>query len=51
MPDVLKNYDDPIQSYRDYYHLDKATFASWKGREKPPWWNEDYADYEKRITA
>ena len=51
MPDILKNYDDPIQSYRDYYHLDKATFASWKGREKPPWWNEDYADYEKRITA
>ena len=51
MPDVLKNYDDPIQSYRDYYHLDKATFASWKYREKPPWWNEDYADYEKRITA
>ena len=51
MPDVLKNYDDPVQSYRDYYHLDKATFASWKYREKPPWWNEDYADYEKRITA
>ena len=51
MPDVLKDYENPIQSYRDYYHLDKATFASWKGREKPPWWNEDYADYEKRITA
>ena len=51
MPDVLKDYENPVQSYRDYYHLDKATFASWKGREKPPWWNEDYADYEKRITA
>ena len=51
MPDILKDYENPIQSYRDYYHLDKATFANWKGREKPPWWNEDYADYEKRITA
>ena len=50
MPDDLKDYDNPIQSYRDYYHLDKATFASWKHREKPHWWNEDYADYEKRIT-
>ena len=51
MPDELKDYENPVQSYRDYYHLDKATFASWKYREKPPWWNEDYADYEKRITA
>ena len=50
MPDELKDYDNPIQSYRDYYHLDKATFASWKYRDKPHWWNEDYADYESRIT-
>ena len=50
MPDELKNEDDVIQSYRDYYHLDKATFAEWKYRDKPVWWNEDYADYEKRIT-
>ena len=51
MPDELKDYDNPIQSYRDYYHLDKATFASWSHRERPPWWNDHYADYEKRITA
>ena len=51
MPDELKMEGNPIQSYRDYYHLDKATFASWKYRDKPHWWNEDYADYEKRITA
>ena len=50
MPEVLKNYDDPIQSYRDYYHLDKATFASWTSRERPPWWDESLADYEQRIT-
>jgi len=50
MPDILKNYSDPIQSYRDYYLLDKATFASWKGRSKPYWWNEDIADYDNRIT-
>lgn len=50
MPDELKNEDDVIQSYRDYYHLDKATFAQWKYRDKPYWWDEDFADYEKRIT-
>lgn len=50
MPEELKDYDNPIQSYRDYYHLDKATFASWTGRSKPEWWNEHYASYDKRIT-
>lgn len=50
MPDELKDYDNPIESYRMYYMLDKATFASWKYRDKPDWWDEDVADYEKRIT-
>ena len=50
MPDILKNEQDPIQSYRDYYHLDKATFAVWSHRERPPWWDDNLADYEKRIT-
>ena len=49
MPDDLKS-DNPIQSYRDFYLLDKATFASWKGRDKPEWWDEELADYENRIT-
>ena len=39
MPDELKMEGNPIQSYRDYYHLDKATFASWKYRDKPDWYN------------
>ena len=47
-PDLV-NEDDPIWSYRNFYHLDKATFASWKAREKPPWWNEDLANYETRL--
>ena len=51
MPDILKDYENPIQSYRDYYHLDKATFASWTGRPTPAWWDESLADYEQRITA
>lgn len=51
MPDILKDYDNPIQSYRDYYHLDKATFASWTSRPKPYWWNDELADYNTRITA
>ena len=50
MPDQLKDYDNPIESYRMYYMLDKATFASWKHRDKPDWWKEDIADYNKRIT-
>jgi len=50
MPDELKDYDNPIQSYRNYYMLDKGTFASWSHREKPSWWDEDLADYENRIT-
>lgn len=51
MPDELKDYDNPVQSYRNYYMLDKGTFASWKHREKPPWWDETLADYESRITS
>jgi len=50
MPDELKDPADPIGSYRRYYHADKATFASWKNREKPEWWNEDEAWYDRRIT-
>ena len=51
MPDVLKDYDNPIQSYRDYYHLDKATFAVWSHRPQPYWWDPELADYDQRITA
>ena len=51
MPEELKDYSNPIQSYRDYYHLDKATFASWKYRDKPHWWDEELADYDKRISG
>jgi hypothetical protein len=47
-PDLV-NEDDPIWSYRNFYHLDKATFASWKAREKPPWWDEGLANYTQRL--
>lgn len=50
MPDELKDYDNPIDSYRKYYMLDKGTFADWKFRNKPDWWDESVADYEERIT-
>lgn len=49
MPDELKGRD-VVESYRRFYHKDKATFASWKLRGKPSWWNEEEADYENRIT-
>lgn len=51
MPEELKDYDNPIESYRLFYMKDKATFASWKYREKPPWWNEELASYDERITG
>lgn len=49
-PELVKE-DDPIWSYRNFYMLDKATFASWKYREKPPWWNEELANYDERISG
>lgn len=50
MPDELKDYDNPIEAYRKYYMLDKGTFATWKFRDKPEWWDENLADYNSRIT-
>lgn len=43
------NENDPISSYRYFYMLDKATFASWKVRGKPYWWDESIANYEERL--
>jgi hypothetical protein len=50
MTEELKDDDDPIQSYRNFYMLDKATFAKFKHREFPPWWDHELADYEQRIS-
>lgn len=36
--------DDPIQSYRNFYMADKSTFATWKNRDVPYWWNQEWAD-------
>ena len=35
MPDVLKDYDNPIQSYRDYYHLDKHILPAGQAESVP----------------
>ena len=29
---------DPVQSYRNYYKMDKARFAKWKYTRNPYWW-------------
>ena len=50
MTEELKDINDPIQSYRNFYMLDKATFAEWKHRDIPPWWDHELADYEQRIS-
>jgi hypothetical protein len=39
MPDQLKS-DDAVASYRMFYMLDKAPFASWKRRGPPDWWDD-----------
>ena len=38
MPDVYK-VDDSINSYRNYYRGDKRSFANWKKRSIPFWFN------------
>ena len=50
MPDELKR-QDAILAYRDFYMLDKAVFASWKYRNRPDWWDDSIADYERRISG
>lgn len=37
MPDKYKVRNDSIQSYRNYYIHEKASFATWKNREVPDW--------------
>ena len=34
MPEELKG-SNAVVAYRKFYHKDKATFASWKYRDKP----------------
>ena len=48
MPDELKDEKDVVGSYRLYYHTDKATFAKWSHRDKPYWWDEGLAWYDKK---
>jgi hypothetical protein len=39
MPDEYKVKNDVIQSYRNYYVGAKKSFAKWKNRETPYWYN------------
>lgn len=49
-PPELKDVTDPVKTYRYFYMLDKAPFATWKYRNKPYWWDENIATYESRIS-
>lgn len=40
MPDYCKVPGDSLQSYRNYYILEKSHIASWKKRSVPHWYNE-----------
>lgn len=35
--DDLKSIPDVVEAYRTYYIEDKASFCTWKNREKPEW--------------
>ena len=37
MPEIYKNLNDPVESYRNYYRGEKRAMASWKKRERPDW--------------
>ena len=37
MPEMCKVKDNPILAYRNYYIVEKNSFASWKNREIPEW--------------
>lgn len=50
MPDEIKDEENPIQSYRNFYMLDKAAIGGYTGRPYPPWWNHDLASYDERYT-
>jgi len=38
MPEQYKT-QNPIESYRNYYHGDKVKFAKWTNRVPPEWWS------------
>jgi hypothetical protein len=40
MPDECKVKHNPILAYRNYYIVEKNSFASWKNRSKPEWYIE-----------
>lgn len=40
MPDHCKK-EDPIAAYRTYYRLEKKSFASWKKRAVPDWFESE----------
>lgn len=37
MPDIYKDPQDAVSSYRTFYIEEKARFAAWTGREVPRW--------------
>ena len=40
MPEICKVKGNPIQAYKNYYIVEKNSFASWKNRSKPEWYTE-----------
>lgn len=45
MPDDYKEEGSVVDCYRMYYMMEKADWAVWKRRFKPPWWDENLVQY------
>lgn len=46
MPDDYKEEGSVVDCYRMYYMIEKADWAVWKRRFKPPWWDERLVQYD-----
>ena len=40
MPDIYKNRDDPVQSYRNYLFYEKSKILKWKYTKTPEWYEK-----------
>lgn len=43
MPDEYKVPGDAVSAYRQFYHGEKASFATWTRRREPDWWINRHA--------
>ena len=40
MPDIYKNRNDPVQSYKNYLFYEKSKILKWKYTKTPEWYEK-----------